>query len=325
MSNQWAVVQRFIGIGVSQFGRLDWLLLGLALASGATWVWLAKSRISVGRPLLEPRERKRPYWTMAEFFVCFALPLLCTIAGIKVGKRWMTEQASEQIAKGNFSAASQSPHDNTILMIVTIIAIGITLLSVLVWMNLLKRKHLSDYGFWLSFDDIKLGCIAAFLVLPHVLLLSAFINVLIPYQHPVVDTLKGQLSWQLLLLQVGLTVFLAPWYEEFTYRALLQGGAEQMAWRLRLAEQAESKPVALQTILASEVASWSWWPVVMSSTVFAVQHLPHGGGAFPIFLLALVLGYLYRQTGRMGPGLVVHIILNGFSMSVFVFNLWWGK
>jgi membrane protease YdiL (CAAX protease family) len=325
MYNEVAGAYKSFLVGISQFSIADWVLIGIALASLATWIWLWRTRVSVGLPLLQARTRKRPFWTMAEFFVCFGLPILCSFAGISVGKRWMTAAAREQMESGSFNTANQSAQDATVLMIVTAVAMAVTVLSVLVWMNLLSRKHLSDYGFWPSLDDIKLGGITAFLVLPQLILLSTFINILVKYEHPVLDTLDAQMSWQLLLLQAGLTVLLAPLYEEFTFRALLQGGAEQVARKVALADNVESKTEDQQTIAAAEVATWPWWPVLMSSTVFATLHLPHGGGAIPIFFLAIALGYLYRQTGRMGPGLVVHIILNGFSMTVAIINLWLEK
>ncbi|MGV3484158.1 MAG: CPBP family intramembrane glutamic endopeptidase, partial [Planctomycetaceae bacterium] len=189
---------------------------------------------------------------------------------------------------------------------------------------LTSRKSLSDYGFWPSLADVKLGVVAAFLILPHLLLLNYLINQVIEYEHPVLEMFGPQMTWQLFAMQAALTVVLAPLYEEFTFRALLQGGAEQLMRRVQLANPAEPQAeiVLADPVPASEVASSSWYPVLISSAVFASLHLQHGGGAIPIFVLALALGYLYRQTGRMGPGLVVHMILNGVSMLTAALGVW---
>jgi membrane protease YdiL (CAAX protease family) len=321
MDKTFAHILDVIAIGIAKFSVIDWILIGVAIASAVTWAWLYKTRVSVGIPLVASQERKRPFWTMAEFFVCFGLPILCSLGGISLGARWMTPQAREQLESGKYVTENQAPQDAMVLMIVTAIAMTVTVVSVLVWMNLLSRKQLSEYGFWLSMADLKLGVITAFLVLPHLLVMSFFINLLVKYEHPVLDTLDSKMGWHALLIQIVLTVILAPLYEEFTFRALLQGGAEQLARRLAVAENdtTDAKPDLI--ISASEVATWPWWPVVMCSTVFATLHLPHGGGAIPIFFLALALSYLYRQTGRMGPGLVVHVILNGFSVTVALLKL----
>ncbi len=60
------------------------------------------------------------------------------------------------------------------------------------------------------------------------------------------------------------------------------------------------------------------WPVVASSLVFALLHYSHGPDWVPLFFLAIGLGYLYRQTHRIVPGIVVHFLLNAFSMGMFL-------
>jgi membrane protease YdiL (CAAX protease family) len=57
-----------------------------------------------------------------------------------------------------------------------------------------------------------------------------------------------------------------------------------------------------------------WWPVVISAALFAVVHISHGPDFLPLFFLALGLGYLYRQTHRIVPSMVVHFCLNFLTM-----------
>lgn len=55
-------------------------------------------------------------------------------------------------------------------------------------------------------------------------------------------------------------------------------------------------------------------PMVLSSGVFALMHWGQGPAPIPLFLFALCLGYLYHQTHRLLPSMVVHFCLNATSM-----------
>lgn len=55
-------------------------------------------------------------------------------------------------------------------------------------------------------------------------------------------------------------------------------------------------------------------PILLSSGIFALMHSGQGPAPIPLFLFALCLGYLYHQTHRLVPSLVVHLCLNALSM-----------
>jgi membrane protease YdiL (CAAX protease family) len=55
-------------------------------------------------------------------------------------------------------------------------------------------------------------------------------------------------------------------------------------------------------------------PITACAALFALMHWSHGPDFVPLFFLALGLGYLYRRTHRITPGLVVHFLLNLTSM-----------
>ena len=61
----------------------------------------------------------------------------------------------------------------------------------------------------------------------------------------------------------------------------------------------------------------AWFPVVVSSLLFSLVHLGQGPAPIPIFVFAVGLGMIYRQTGRIVPCIVAHFCLNCFSMSIF--------
>jgi membrane protease YdiL (CAAX protease family) len=56
--------------------------------------------------------------------------------------------------------------------------------------------------------------------------------------------------------------------------------------------------------------------IVLSSLVFALMHVSHGPDVVPLFFFALALGYLYQQTHRVWPSLVVHICLNACTLAM---------
>lgn len=57
-------------------------------------------------------------------------------------------------------------------------------------------------------------------------------------------------------------------------------------------------------------------PVVISSALFAAAHAGTWPDPLPLFVLALVLGYLYRQTHRLWPSVLMHMLFNGLSLAM---------
>jgi len=72
-------------------------------------------------------------------------------------------------------------------------------------------------------------------------------------------------------------------------------------------------PQVAPTLAESSPAFRSFWPVILSSLVFALVHLGNGPSPVPLFFFALVLGYLYRQTHRIWPSIIAHASLNALS------------
>ena len=53
-----------------------------------------------------------------------------------------------------------------------------------------------------------------------------------------------------------------------------------------------------------------WIPILLSSLLFALAHGGQGAAPFALFLLALGVGYVYQQTHRLLPCLVIHFLVN---------------
>ena len=60
----------------------------------------------------------------------------------------------------------------------------------------------------------------------------------------------------------------------------------------------------------------TWAPVILSSALFALIHIGQGAAPIPLFVLAMGVGFVYRQTGSIVPCIVVHFLLNAFTMTI---------
>jgi len=295
-----------------------------AAASLGMWIYLVRARIAPRKPLIEPLGRPATHWTLAEFFLCFGLWLVClTAAVMTVQKYWGVPVAGEAAE----TTISLSPEGLMASAIGMTIVNSLVLICLATHMGLVNRAALEAAGLWPARRDLRLGLIASLAMLPPVLVLATLLDKLIPYEHPVYEAISQEPSLGLFLAMALGTALISPVLEEFMFRALLQGGFQRLA---RLAEARRTavegdsptprEAVQVQdaeSIGGDEVASWPWWPVVASSMVFSFMHLGHGAAPASLFVLALGLGYLYRQTGRLWPCIVVHVVLNGFSMLGF--------
>ena len=67
------------------------------------------------------------------------------------------------------------------------------------------------------------------------------------------------------------------------------------------------------------------WPIFVSAAIFAAMHLSHGPDPVPLFVLALGLGYVYQRTHRLLPCIVIHFLLNGWTMATMLVLLRFDK
>lgn len=58
------------------------------------------------------------------------------------------------------------------------------------------------------------------------------------------------------------------------------------------------------------------WPLWVTSGIFALMHISQGAAPIPLFFFSVAVGYVYRRTGRIFPCWVMHVLLNGFSMTM---------
>lgn len=300
----------------------------LVVGSGVLWLALLRSRILKRLPLIEPQDRRAPFWTLAEFFLGFGLWLVCTTAAVMTVQKYFGPEDVSAVIEAGGSLLPTSTEGVIALSIGTLVANGLVVLCMILQMGLYQRNLLEEYGFWPRMNDLRLGLIAGLALLPPVVLLAGWLSNLVEYEHVVFDAIQKEPSFLVFAAMFLGTGIIAPIQEEFLFRGLLQGGAERLQ-RLREARltsgpSEDSLPIAAvgtpaepEIIAGANVSAWSWWPVFLSSGVFAVMHLGQGLAPIALFVMSLGLGYLYRQTGRLWPCIVVHALLNAFSLIGF--------
>jgi len=176
--------------------------------------------------------------------------------------------------------------------------------------------------------DILLGFKASLLILPPTMLLMGLVSTLQKYSHPVLNTLKSSdagTDYSVFAVLFFTTAIVTPFVEEFWFRGLLQGGLQRLADMRFRGDQLSAGPSAsFDESDPSLRADWTpiaIWPMVVASLVFALMHWGQGLAPIPLFFLSLGLGYLYRQTGSLIPSIVVHFVLNGFTMTATLLEL----
>ena len=207
--------------------------------------------------------------------------------------------------------------------------------------------------------DVLLGTAAFLALAPVVFGWLNILIEYLPYKHPVLDAVKNNLNNSTYWLALASAVFIAPLSEEFLFRGFLQGWFEKQPALGELGApvavavadgSATASPVQVVSAAAivsenpfaapnsaeprihtysngdsaltndvPRMPSRSWTPIIIASTVFALLHISQGPAAIPLFVLAMGMGYLYRQTHRITPSLVVHLLLNACAMA----TLWW--
>jgi len=167
----------------------------------------------------------------------------------------------------------------------------------------------------------------------------------VEYTHPVLEMLRHALFF------TGFSVVLvAPFLEEFHFRVLFQGWLERIrpgSPKLQLIQgdqrrqQSNDRLIEDQALLDEDrpekerhesitPESTSQknspdrvpiWPLLVSALLFAVMHTGQGAAPYSLFLFAVGLGFLYRQTHSLIPCFVVHALLNLWSFSAAISKL----
>ncbi|MFT5300452.1 MAG: membrane protease YdiL (CAAX protease family) [Mariniblastus sp.] len=95
-----------------------------------------------------------------------------------------------------------------------------------------------------------------------------------------------------------------------------------------LAEPAQSSnpyqaPGDVNSKIVSRAPSGGPWPIVISSLLFALVHVGQGPAPVSLFFFGIALGYIYQRTRSIIPCIILHMMLNAFSLFWFTLNVFW--
>lgn len=199
--------------------------------------------------------------------------------------------------------------------------------------------------------DIAYGVVAYVMLAPIIGVMQAVLQHWYPSEHPLIESFRENPTLEFFLICVFTAALVAPLVEEFLCRVLLQGWLERafvatsmkdaLFPGLSLADEVASHedgahvhaagqgPAAEGATLGAEPPVEDPveqrrpgpGPIVISALLFAGLHLGHGPDPIPLFVLALGLGYLYQRTHRILPCVVLHFLVNAFSLALLGLSL----
>jgi membrane protease YdiL (CAAX protease family) len=302
------------------------MVLGLILASIIAWC-ICIARDSIGT-LFRYVPRKRVPWGLIDLgLAMMVITLTSSIAGVLLIEFGILEQGKD--------IASMTPEKSAIMMLASSVAMLVGVVLSLGLICLKNRPRLSDLGWSIQniSRDVWVGLVAFLLISAPVYAIQyLLVEILkLPSEHPLIELVKKDPDS--LIVAVGAAVVIAPFTEEFLFRVLLQGWLERIPGhrgetRILLLGGAEvvseagvAKTASQKSIEAAESRP-AIWPVVVSSAVFALMHYSHGVDPIPLFVLALGLGFVYRQTHSILPCIIVHLLFNAFSLALLMVDVY---
>jgi membrane protease YdiL (CAAX protease family) len=308
--------------------------LQLAVFATAAAVWFhAIRRLGSGKSLIPFEPRRQVPWDGA--WVLFAIALYWSLAALVNVGAARTHMAAlpdaERVAAiANPEAVLRASPAFMLRMIQADSAAKlITMCLVLLVLSKVKRADEDDFGIGFRHFATRSaqGAYVFFLALPPTLLLQYVMVELvgIKYDHALIDAVRSPSGGALVFWSGFAAVIAAPLVEEFLFRGILQGWLERVSAEVQAREDDE-KLLGMQEgteerlpIVASP-ESWrlSGVPIFCSSAIFALVHLPQWAAIGPLFIFGVGLGYLYRQTHSIWPGIVMHFLLNSLTMTVLL-------
>jgi membrane protease YdiL (CAAX protease family) len=314
-----------------------WLIVVAPLVVASLWGWgRVLSHALAGRAPLEAAPRRPVPWTMLDLCFCVAVWLLLQFVGdAMVRGAFYLNPAAEPDELPLYARAALMLAGGTATLLTTLIS----LLAVM-WHT---RATWRDVGFDERFfgSDLRLGLTAFILLAPPVYAVHLLMQVWFPYRHPLWNLLRENPDATFLAISAFTALIVAPLCEEYFFRVLLQGWLHQLnrsgevvsSWFYAVADKPAPHESAYAGLPASDEPdapvdesperigeTLGVWPIFASALAFSFVHM--GSGPIPLFLLALGLGYLYRQTHRILPCIMVHVMLNACSLAVLLIELY---
>lgn len=295
----------------------------MTFASILLWIYAATCWFS-GKPFLRDRNPKEVSWSLTDLLVIMALWFCSGLAAISVAS-WISE--SKPITMLVQSSA---------ILLATIA--GISFVRMRFGKNAFTGISLSTI-----LVDLKIGLVGFVMLFPPVIWLQGYLNYLLnfTYEHTTLEMVKEDSSGFVLFATFFSAVIVAPIVEEVFFRMFLQGWLQRLRWpdttehrfhvfygsqlqsspngEIPFADNTNSKVHDKESTLISPRRHIL--AILAGAAIFASIHITPQSGAAPIalFVFAIGLGYIYQRTGSVIPCIVVHFLLNCYSMTVQTF------
>lgn len=302
------------------------------LAAVCVFLWLF--RLGQGFPLLKNRKRDPSPLGFLDVLLVFGGWILGQVLALGILSSGGVEFSGEGATTEGKAKA-------------LIVLSGVQLLATLLCLVVIRIRYRRSSAVGLDLrnwkNDLSLGFFGFLMIVPPVLLVQVLLSLLVPYSHNTIETLKESQSMLPLYGAWFSAVLCAPIVEEVFFRGTLQ------SWMQRLGntELNDFGPLIFGGDLALDKtigtkgellvgdrlkerqvefdSKLRWTPIFVCAALFAAMHVGQGAAPIPLFLLAVGLGYLYRQTGSIVPCLMVHVLLNLQTIFLVTMNTVFGS
>jgi membrane protease YdiL (CAAX protease family) len=311
---------------------LQFLFVSILAAMGLAWTW-AIGRLFNRQPLLPEAKPRIVPWGTGTVLLVF---LEWAVANVVISLVYFVLKGA-RLAKQELPFTEQMllvSLFNLVLLIVVPVLLRLTLRSWSALRNLgIEREGLGRH--------LREGAVAFLLMTPIVYALQmAAALIWTPREHLLVQMVLARPSASVALLAFVSAVILAPAAEELIFRGIIQSWLAGLFLRSSVKKPAPeagdydlSNPIDLVQGATDPEVRPEWrppltelvpdkgprprWaqvlPIVLTSTIFALVHLPQWPAPIAIFLLSLGLGTVFQRTGSLVTSFTMHALFNGFS------------
>lgn len=338
------------------------LILSLFAGGVAVWAWLIW-RMIARLPIL-PREPRRDVpWGLVDLLLAVGLYLFLLIAAASLApiERAPSIPPEVKVDVSQGAVEVKAPPKLTLegsrqmIALDTVVKLIVSALLIAA-ITLRFRPTAADWGWSLAHfgDDVRTGFVTFLAIFLPMIALQSFLVVVLEwkYDHPFIALVTETKDPLLFGLAGVAAAVVAPLFEEFVFRGLLQGWLEKFAAgratadavlkggteqieveNLGPAPSVEPKPLdpnpyatpvpdegyaqEMQDV-SDPPTSRDWLAIVVSTIVFSMLHYSHGPAWIPLLIFGAATGFVYQRTHRLWPGIVAHVLLNTTTM----FGLW---
>lgn len=200
------------------------------------------------------------------------------------------------------------------MLLVSAVTSGGVLIGTILAACLMLLRHRTLTSISLSpmpvMNLLGISLVAIILFIPLTYAANGIVSLLVPYSHPLLESLSSQKSVDSLWLAVFSAVIVAPVTEEFMFRGVLFGFFQRMERYVTTRTGTALVSIGISSRSTDKLPIIA---TVGSGLIFGLLHWGHGAAWIPLTLLGIALAYLTHRTGNLLPAIAVHMTLNAFS------------